>query len=393
MPHGPPLSRAAAALGPSVFAALQSRIEARRRNDGSLIPLHIGDTYLDPSPAVLEAAGACSSDELRAYGSPAGLSELSEALAARSKRDWVRSAKNVHVTCGATQALLCATRALLDPGDEVLVLAPYWPLIRGIFSSSGVDAVELPVLQTLYHQKLSLAETLAAALGPRTRAIYFASPNNPNGYILTEVELDQIALFARQHNLWVFSDEVYADYAYERPHHSIADVGGMHARTVVAHSFSKSHGLAGVRIGYLLSSEEVVSAVRRFSNYTLYNVPVAMQRAALAALGASGSWQEKARGHYRDASALACERLSSSGVAHHMPHGGSFVFCDFEKRLGQRTAFELLEAAIDRGVLLAPGEAFGKGFERCCRICFTGVDLVELDEGLKRLALALDDVA
>ncbi|MCA9621053.1 MAG: pyridoxal phosphate-dependent aminotransferase, partial [Myxococcales bacterium] len=197
--------------------------------------------------------------------------------------------------------------------------------------------------------------------------------------------------FARERDLWVFADEVYADFVYEGEHRSIAALPGMAARTITTFSMSKSHGLAGARIGYVIADEPVIAAVRKISNHTLYNVPVTMQRVALAAQQHGAAWIDAARHHYRAARDATSEALTAIGIEHRPPAGGSFFFLDLGPRLGSGDLTALLERAIDHGVLLAPGEAFGEGFERHVRLCFTGVPVEQVLSGVERLGRALEE--
>lgn len=374
----PRLSRAATDIRQSVFAALQGRVDAHRARGGDLIPLHIGDTHLSP-PGV---AAAIDPGDLSLYGKVAGLEELRVALADfRRERGLgaLTGPEQIHVGCGCTHALFCAARAVLDPGDEVLVVAPYWPLVIGVLRTAGAVPVEVVGL-----------EGLAAARTDRTRAIYYVSPNNPDGRVFDEAALDVVADLARAHDLWVFADEVYADFVYDGEHQHLAARPEMAGRTISCFSLSKSHGLAGARIGYVVAPPEVVVATRRMSNHTVYNVPVSMQRVALAAVRDGAPWLASARAEYHATRDAAARALEDIGLSPDVPRGGSFFFLDLGPVVGEGTIQPLLERAIDEGVLLAPGEAFGAGFERHLRLCFTGAPRAEVLAGIRRLGRAME---
>jgi len=392
------LSSAASAVRTSVFAELQGRIDAFKAGGGALIPLHIGDTYLPPPAAALRASEGAHHRELSVYGVVSGLPELRDALATRLQGRGltpVEGPENVHVACGCTHALCCACRATLNPGDEVLVASPYWPLIIGVLQTCGLQPVEVPLSGRCHDEpELDVAATLSAALTPMTRAIYFSTPNNPDGRIYSRKQLEAVAQVALANDLWVLSDEVYADFVYsDEGLCSIAVLPGMAERTITTYSLSKSHALAGARVGYVAATKRIVDAVRRMSNHTVYNIPVPMQRAALAAVQDEGEWLDDARARYRKARDSSCAALDDLGLAHQVPMGGSFVFLDLGERLAGRPLRELLELAIDRGVLLAPGEAFGVGYERWVRLCFTGAPLDQVLVGIERLGEALEALA
>jgi aspartate/methionine/tyrosine aminotransferase len=396
----PALSRTASEIRASIFADLEPRIEAFARRGGRLVELHIGDTHLAPP----DGARFSSSDEsafdaaLYRYGAVGGLDALREAFAARLLASGhgpseIDAAKHVLVGCGATHVLFCTVRAVLDPGDEVLVASPYWPLTVGVLRAAGVVPVEVPLTSRLYADpSLDAGAIFEEALTSRTRAIYITTPNNPDGKVLSKAHLAAIARVATARNLWVISDEVYADYVYDGVHTSIARLDGMAARTLSAYSLSKSHALAGVRVGFAVAPEEVTRVARRIATHTVFNVPVAAQRVALAALRSPETWLDDARREYREARDVTLRALEGSGARTSVPEGGSYAFVDFAPILGERPLTTLLERAIDKGVLLAPGDGFGEGFASFARLCFTSVPRPRLLEGIARLREAIAEL-
>jgi aspartate/methionine/tyrosine aminotransferase len=395
----PLLSATAAAIRPGAFAELQRHVDAYEARGGDLIPLHIGDTYLDPPESsrfgalVLERG---SEPALYRYGPTAGLEWLRDAVAddlrARSRAfPGAVGGKHVLIGAGATHALFCGARVVLEPGDDVLVSAPYWPLAHGIVQSTGARAVEVPFTTRLYQEPdADAGEILREALTPKTRALYLTTPNNPDGKVLTRDQLMRVASLACEKDLWVFADEVYADFTFGRPHVSIASLPGMAERSITAYSFSKSHALAGARVGFVVAPEPVVHAARRVSTHTVFNVPVLMQRSAAAALAAGAPWIERARAIYRSARDAAVDALEGSRIRFSVAEGGAYLFLDFSEILQETSLAVLLERAIEHGVLLAPGEAFGKSFTKWARLCFTAVPTPRVLEGIARLRSAVD---
>jgi aspartate/methionine/tyrosine aminotransferase len=400
MSERPALSRTAQAIRASVFADLAPRIEARARAGGDLVTLHIGDTHIEPPAAARFGRVEDAYDPaLYRYGAITGLEPLKAAFAAhlaqagRGPRD-VDPSRDVLVGAGATHAIYCGLRAVLEAGDEVLVAAPYWPLAVGIVHAAGGVPVEVPLTSRLYEDpSLDPAALLRPSIGPRTRALYLITPNNPDGYVLDGAQLASLARLAIEHDLWVLADEVYADYAFERPHVSIARLEGMATRTLSAYSLSKSHALAGARVGFLVAPERVVSLARPIATHTIFNVPVASQRVALAALGSGDGWMGAARDAYRAARDVTLRALEGTGVRTFAPHGGNYVFMDLGPVLAGRPLSTLLERAIDHGVLLAPGDGCGEAYGTWARLCYTAVPGPRLLEGLDRLRAALRDHA
>jgi aspartate/methionine/tyrosine aminotransferase len=387
------VSHVAAGIRQGVFSDLQRHIDSFAARGGDLVPLHIGDTWVAP-PIAPDTRREVA--ELGSYGATMGLKELRRALAASLLArgfgpEAIDPDTEVLLGVGATHALSCAARAVLDPGDEVLLLAPYWPLAHGILRSCGAVPIEVPFTSVLYEDPAAdVAALLAPHLGPRTRAVYLITPNNPDGKVLARAQLEALAEVAVAADLWVIADEVYADYTYEGDHVSIASLPGMASRTLTASSFSKSHALAGARIGAVVAPADVVDAARRVSTHTVFNVPVTMQRAALEALTQGDAWVEAARRTYREARDRTAAALAPLPVRFSMAEGGVYFFVDFTESLAGRPLHELMTRAIDAGVLLAPGEAFGEAYPRSARLCFTSVPLPRVLEGVARLVTALE---
>ncbi|HEY7957048.1 MAG TPA: pyridoxal phosphate-dependent aminotransferase [Polyangia bacterium] len=386
MPRAPILSSSARALRESIFSRLAGRL-ARHGKDG--VPLHLGDTHRAPPPGLSLALDA---SHLR-YGAPAGEAGLLDALAnklrAQNRLDWVLPL-HLQVTVGATHALAAAARALLDPGDEVIVPAPHWPLITGILTNAGAVPVEVELSQRLYADpSLDAAALLEPALTPRTAAIYLTTPNNPDGKVLGRRHLDELAALARAHDLWVISDEVYEDLAYDEPHLSIASLPGMAERTITVFSLSKSYALAGLRLGYAVAAEAPMRALRKIANHTVYNVPDVLQRAAGALLTdpESAAWLDETRAEYRAARALATSLMKAP---HHLPDGATYLFVDLARHAdGKDGIWPLVERLLDAGVSVSPGEQFGRAFAHHARLCFTAVPPDRLRLGLERIARVL----
>ena len=355
----------------SIFARLR---EVLATYQGDVIPLQIGDTHLPPPQLLHDVEwGVHAMEDLYAYGSPNGWGPLVEAIVAkvRAKNRVAITSANVQVACGATHALSCAVQALCNPGDELILLTPHWPLIKGMAAGFGVKAVEV-----------SFAG-LAEAITPRTAAIYYASPNNPDGEMLSRAQLETIAALATKHGLWVLADEVYEDYGYDAEHVSIATL--VPERTVTVFSFAKSYAQAGLRVGYAFAPEAVAATLKKLVNHSVYNVPVAMQRAAFGALTNGDAFLADAKALYLAARDRTLARLRAPAA---VPPGGSYLWVDFSRWTG-KDCMPILEGCAANGVLLAPGSAFGDACHGFARLCFTGVPPARLDEGIARINAVL----
>ncbi|NVB85739.1 MAG: pyridoxal phosphate-dependent aminotransferase [Kofleriaceae bacterium] len=380
MSRFPGLSNAGENVPASIFAKLREHLA---RFPGDVIPLQIGDTHLHP-PATLEAVAwaELTLGDVYSYGTPAGWAPLVAAIVekARTKNRLSIGEANVQVACGATHALSAAVQALCDRGEELILVTPHWPLIKGMAIGHGAVPVEVPFAP-------DLEPVLEAAITPRTAAIYVATPNNPDGVMLTAAQLDGLARVAERHSLWILADEVYEDYGYDAEHVSIATHPLAAPRTVTVFSFAKSYAQAGLRVGYALAPEPVAAAMKKLVNHSVYNVPVAMQRAALGAMHAGAPFLQAARERYRGARDRARARLVAPAAC---PPGGAYLWVDFS-RWSPGDCMPVLERVAEKGVLLAPGSAFGDACHAYARLCFTGVAEPRLDEGIDRINAVLAD--
>jgi aspartate/methionine/tyrosine aminotransferase len=369
----PSLSTAGLAVPASIFSKLREHLA---RYQGDIIPLQIGDTHLH-APAMLHGIDWTkhAHADLYAYGAPGGWPPLVEAILdkAQKRRLGTLKPENVQITCGATHALSCAVQALCDPGDEIILLTPHWPLIKGIAISHGVRPIEVPFD--------AIEQEIERAITPKTAALYYASPNNPDGEIVSIEGTKRLTNLAVRHDLWILADEVYEDYCYNSLHWSLASDVEMRPRTVTVCSFAKSYAQAGLRVGYALAPEPVCAAISKLVNHTVYNVPVAMQRAALAAMQNGAPFLAMARDRYRAARDQARARLLAPAKT---PPGGAYLWVDFSK-WSPGDCMPVLERIAEKGVLLAPGSAFGDSCHPFARLCFTGVDEARLDEGIDRI--------
>jgi N-succinyldiaminopimelate aminotransferase len=299
------------------------------------------------------------------YCDTRGLPALVDAVVekARARNGIACERESVLITAGATSGLGCALGAVVEPGDEVLILAPFWPLIRGIVQSFGARAVEVP-----FYDRVGSPEDAVAAVaeraGSRTVALYVSTPSNPTGRVIDGETLAALAAWARRADVWLVADEVYEDFVYTGEHVSLAPLAP--ERTMTAFSFSKAYGMAGNRVGYLVGPAAWIDEARKLGTHSFYNAPTAGQHAALRALERGAAWQADARASYRDAGARAAAAL---GVP--VPEGSTFLFLDVRERLDDRGMAGLLEDCFAKGVLVAPGASSGSEYADWVRLCFT----------------------
>jgi len=385
MPRHPALSQAADGLSAQVYTSL---LALAHESGHEVFALNVGDTAREPPEAAsVSGLARTRTPGLHRYAEVRGEPALLDAIVAdHARRGRPVARARIQVTAGGTSALDLACRALLAPGDEVIVLAPYWPLIRGIVSAAGAVPVEVPWYTELRRPGFDLEGTLRAALSARTAALYVNNPNNPTGIVLTAAEIDVLAQFARDHDLWLLSDEAYERLGYGAHATAMPAIWQHEAvreRAVVVHTFSKSFGLAGARVGYLHGPEAAIEALSGLQTFTTYCAPRPMQAAAAAALApeVGDPWLEAARSDYHRAAALTAEALRIP-----VPESGTFVFFDTAPlRAPREDAHAFLARLARAGVVLTPGRAAGSAYDGWARLCFTAVALPTLERALATL--------
>ncbi len=389
MPRFPEVAESAIGLSDEVFSKLAARARAR---SGKTFALHVGDTYLDPCEgARAEAFRASEHPRLHNYapvqGEPRLLDAIERHVARRSGVTLERGL--VQVVSGATAGISVVVDALLAPGDELLLLAPFWPLVRGTASRRGARAVEVPFwdrLATLVDRP-AIEAYLESFVTPRTSALYLNTPHNPTGDVIGAAQLDAIAAVAERNGLWVITDEVYEELYFDEPPRSAWAHPRLRARSVAVYSVSKAYALAGARVGFVHGPEEAMAAIRGVQTFLTYCAPKPMQLAAAHALDAGEAWIAEARASYRRLAERAADAI---GVAR--PAGGTFLFFDTRPhRRGGESAIGFLERLLDHGILLTPGSASGRDYADWARLCFTTLPPEELDEALAILRRVLAD--
>jgi N-succinyldiaminopimelate aminotransferase len=380
VPRFPASAPTAQSLSDRVFGAL------RPPASGPVFPLNVGDTYLEPLAAArAEAQRTDAHPRLHNYapvqGEPELLGAIERKLLRRSGTAVERA--RIQVMSGATAAIGVLANTLLMPGDELLLPAPFWPLVRGAVQLRGAQAVEVPFYTRLDEPGFDPIAALEAQLTPRTVALYVNSPHNPTGRALDAVTLQRLVDFAVRHDLWLVADEVYEDLWYgAAPPPSIWTLPGAAERTLTTHSVSKAYGLAGARVGYTHGPAPVMEVVRSVQTFFTYCAPRPLQLGAARALDEGDGWLAEARGLYREAGRRAAEVLGLPA-----PEGGTFLFFDTRPhRLPGEGAHAFLERAAAVGVMLTPGAASGSHYEDWARLCYTSVPPDALELALARLS-------
>lgn len=341
------------------------------RNKPGLLPLWVGEGDR-PTPAFIHAAAEQSlRDGETFYTYQCGIPDLREAIAAYMSGLYGQNlpADRFFVTIGGMHALQMAMRIATGPGDEVIIPTPAWPNFAGAITVNGARVKEVPMQLGPIGYDLDLA-AVAAAIGPRTRAICLNSPSNPTGWTASRADLDHLLTLARKHDLWIVADEIYGRFYYDGPRApSFHDIMDETDRIMFVQTFSKNWAMTGLRLGWLEAPPALGPVIENLIQYSTSGVPVPLQRAGIAALthgdALIGEQVEQARGN-RD---LLIEALSGiNGLILPKPTGAFYLFFGIDGMPDSyRTALGLIDEA---NIGLAPGAAFGAGGEGFMRLCY-----------------------
>ena len=371
MPRFPHFAKRTDTISGSVFEKFRAKMQAQGDN---LVGLHIGDSYAAPPYEMpLDAAFTKAHPGFNRYCDTFGILALREVLAQKLQAENRMDAgpPNVMMTCGACNALNISMQALVDPGDEVILLSPYWPFFRGMVRLAGGTVVEAPLYTRLYGEPdTDIASYLDNFLTPRTVAIYSNTPNNPSGKVLAQKQLEQIAGVVKRHDLWLISDEAYDGMTYDgNVHISIGSFPGMFERTLSVFTFSKVYMFSGLRLGYVVGSESALKNLNKVAVHQLYSPATVSQHMMVEPVKTRAQWSPEYVKHFWELRDRFIERLK---ISPQVPEGTYYLFFSIEEHLNGRDYWEVIDACLDAGVAVAPGEDFGKDYADWIRVCFTG---------------------
>ena len=358
---------------------------AAKRAGRDVILLSVGDPDFDTPPAILETAIASMRRGETHYADILGLPEAREAAARRHSQDsgQLVQAANVAITAGAQGGLFAASMSILDAGDEVLVPEPTYVTYEATLQASGATLVPVPC-RAEQGFTLDLAD-LQAAITPRSKAIFFANPNNPTGVVMDRALLEGIAALARRHDLWVVADEVYQSLIFEGQRCSIAALAGMGERTITLSSLSKSHAMTGWRFGWLVGPEELIRHVGHLGLCNLYGLPAFIQRAGVCGLQEQLPEVAAMRAAYMRRRDLALQGLAQAPKVRCLrPSAGMFMLLDVRASglSGSEFAWKLFEQS---GVSVLDAAAFGASAAGHLRMSFA-IDEASLQEACRRIS-------
>ena len=375
-----PLSKKVVAIEPSGIRKFFDVVNEME----DAISLGVGEPDFD-TPWRIREEGIYSLERGRTfYTSNAGLKELKDEIAKYQERKIGVSYnpdKEVIVTVGGSEGIDIALRAMLDPGDEVLIPQPsYVSYLPCTVLADGVPVV-IP-LQQENEFKLT-AEELESAITPKTKILVMPFPNNPTGAIMTKEELEPIAEVVKKHDLYVLSDEIYSELTYQCRHTSISSLPGMRERTLVINGFSKGFAMTGWRLGFVCGPEAIIEQMVKIHQYAIMCAPTNSQYAAVEALRNCDDEVKKMRESYNQRRRFLVHEFKRMKLDCFEPYGAFYIFPNIQEfgMTSEEFATRFLE---EERVAVVPGTAFGECGEGFLRISYA-YSLENLKEAIGRL--------
>lgn len=349
-----------------------------------VISLGVGEPDFVTSWSVREAAILSLEQGYTSYTANAGLLELREEISAYMNRTFHvnYSAKDeIIVTVGASQALDIALRAIVNPGDEVIIVEPSFVSYAPLVALAGGKPVIVNT-EKAHDFKVQVAD-LEKALTNKTKAILLCSPNNPTGTMLNGQDLEAIAEFVKKHDLLILADEIYAELVYDEDYVSIASLDGMKQRTILINGFSKGFAMTGWRLGFVCAPYEISKAMLKIHQYAMMCAPTMAQYAAVEALKNGNDDVIEMRNSYRRRRNYFVQSLNEIGLDCHVP-GGAFYAFPSVKRTGLTSEEFAERLLVEEKVAVVPGNAFGESGEGHIR-CSYASSMAQLQEAVKRM--------
>ncbi len=359
------------AIAESATLAVDAKAKAKKAAGEDVVGFGAGEPdFPTPDAIVQAAAAACSDPRNHRYTPAGGLPELKAAIVAKTRRDsgYEVSGAQVLVTNGGKQAVYEAFATLLDPGDEVLLPAPYWTTYPEAVKLAG--GVPVDVVTTEDQGYRVTVEQLEAARTDRTKVLLWCSPSNPTGAVASPEEVEAVGRWAVEHGIWVVADEIYEHLVYGEAEHVSMPVvvPELADRCVVVNGVAKTYAMTGWRVGWLIGPTDVVKAATNLQSHATSNVSNVAQVAAVAALTGDLSAVAEMRAAFDRRRQTMVELLSAiPGVTCPTPDGAFYCYPAVKDLLGRtlrgrtpQTSVELAELVLDEvGVAVVPGEAFG----------------------------------
>jgi aminotransferase len=349
-----------------------------------VISLGVGQPDFPTPPQITRAAMEAMVEGRTGYTSNYGLLEVRELLSQQLERRYgvtYAPRNEILLTTGVSEALDLACRALLDPGDEVLVPEPSYVAFQPVIVLAGGRYVPVPT--SADDAFMVTAEQLASRVTPATKAVLLAYPSNPTGAVMSRRALEEVADVVREHDLWVITDETYDRLVYAHDHVCFPSIAGMRERTVLLGGFSKAYAMTGWRLGFAAAIPAVLEEMMKVHQYVMMSAPSAAQYAALEALRSGEEDVRGMVGEYDRRRRLVYSRLQGMGLPVVEPHGAFYIFPDISS-----TGLSDLEFCerllVEERVAVIPGSSFGESGRGHVRMCYATA-YADLEEAMNRI--------
>jgi aminotransferase len=375
------VNRQVAALPPS---GIRKFFDLVNQSKG-IISLGVGEPDFTTPWHIREAAIYSLEKGKTAYTSNWGTPELREAIRAHLE-DWqglqYDPKDQILITVGAAEGIDLAMRAVLEPGDEILIPEPCFVSYVACAKLAGAHAVTIP-LRAEDDFKLT-PELLNQYITPKTKVLFISYPSNPTGAVMTKDELEKIAKICIEHDIMVFTDEIYGDLTYGGEHFSIARFPGMIERTILLNGFSKAYAMTGWRIGYACGPADVIGQMMKIHQYAIMCASTMGQAAALEAMKNGAAERDKMRAEYDRRRKVMYQGFKEMGLPVFEPRGAFYIFPSIAPTgmNEEEFAMKLLE---EEKVAVVPGSAFGASGKNHIR-CSYASSMENLQESLRRIA-------
>jgi aspartate aminotransferase len=380
-----PPARTVTAMQPSLIREIFDL--AIHRDD--TVFLHVGEPDFPTPGHIVAAAAEAASAGFTRYTANRGYLSLREAIRRKLNRvnGYDVDPDQIVVTSGGVNALMETFMALLEPGDEILVPDPAWPnYMMGI---EAIGAVPLGYrLERELDYEPDLDRLAELARRPRVKAMLVNSPSNPTGAVFRRETLERCLEIAREHDLWLVSDEVYDEIVFEGEHWSPA-TADPEGRVISIYSVSKTYAMTGWRVGWIVAPPGLAALIAKLQEPIISSAVAPAQKAAEAALDGPQDCVAAMRDAYHARRDLAVELLTEHDLLAAHPHGAFYVLADVSRACGDATFEFARRLVLDHGVAVGPGETFGPGASGLVRLSLAA-DAVTIEEGVRRLAHAVD---
>lgn len=382
-----PLSQTITGIKPSGIRKFFDLASERK----DTISLGVGEPDFD-TPWHIRDEGIYSLEKGKTfYTSNSGLIELREELCRYYKRRFnvlYDPRKEIIITVGGSEAIDIALRAMVDPGDEVIIPQPSYVSYEPCAILAGAKPVIIE-LQNEDDFRLT-AKELEAAITDKTKILILPFPNNPTGAIMEQADLEKIAAICVEKDIFVLSDEIYAELTYKNDHVSIASIPGMKERTIVINGFSKAYAMTGWRLGYAMGPEEIISQMTKIHQFAIMCAPTTSQYAAVEAVRNGDEDVKMMRTSYDQRRKFLMNAFSEMKLPCFEPFGAFYVFPDIREfgMTSEQFAFALLDA---QNIAVVPGTAFGDSGEGFLRISYA-YSIEKLRTAMERIAVFVTEL-